>query len=165
MKQRIAKPPMTRRSFSNPWSELDYLCQKLRYWLYTRRQKTKATRYLTRLDRVLRSIPNSGTAILREEGLAILCELKGRISEAIAHRRREILLMERLHREAQTSHYSEPTRAYMLRDRDDRALRVRRAILDALQTEYSPGLANTQSALAKNLRSRPRQIARRGGQA
>jgi hypothetical protein len=128
-----SKPPLTQRSFANCWGELDYLCNKLRYWLYIRKQKTRAKRYLDRLERVLDDLPENELAIIREEGLALLYELKGKIGESIAHRKREIQLMERLHREAQSPKYAESTRAYMLRDRDVTVLQERRALLKTLE--------------------------------
>jgi len=33
------KPPTTLRRFTHPWTELDYLCKKVRYWLYVRKDK------------------------------------------------------------------------------------------------------------------------------
>jgi hypothetical protein len=53
--------------------------------------------------------------------------------------------MERLHRESQSPQYSQETRQYMLRDRDERALRARRAILNTLQTEC----ANSSSVASR----------------
>src|SRR5438132_284910 len=116
------KPPPTQRSFASIWGELDYLCKKISYWLYTRKQKARAERYLDRLEQIVRDLPENDLAIIREEGLALLYELKGDIDESIAHRRQEIELMKRLHREAQSPKYGADTRAYMLRDRDARAL-------------------------------------------
>src|SRR5947207_4721399 len=107
----IKKRPITQRHFANSWSELHYLCGKIRYWLYGRGQRGKAERYLNRLERVLRRVPENDSAILRQEGLALLYELKGRLGEAIAHRKREIQLMERLHGEAESPEYADSTRA------------------------------------------------------
>jgi hypothetical protein len=125
-------PPDTRRSFSNGWAELEYLCQKVRYWLYDRKQRTRALRYRDRLTQVLAGLPKSELAILREEGLALLHELEGQIDAAIRHRRREVELMERLQREAQSPKYSKETRTYMLRDRGAADLQDRRMILERL---------------------------------
>jgi hypothetical protein len=129
------KPPVTRRTFASIWGELDYLCKKLSYWLYTRDQKSRAERYLNRLKRVLRDLPENDHAIIREEGLSLLHELKGELGGAITHREREIQLMERLHREAHLPRYKDSTRAYMLRDRDKSVLQQRRKILEALEKE------------------------------
>jgi hypothetical protein len=135
MIQKKTKPPKTRRSFASPWGQLDYLCKKIRYWLYTRSQKSAATHYTERLERTLRDLPRNDLAIIREEGLALLAELQGRIREAIAHRRREIRLMEQLQDEAHAPRYSASTRAYMLQDRDSTALEERRAILEELEKQ------------------------------
>ena len=70
-------------------------------------------------------MPTDGKAIIREEGLALVRELDGDIHEAIAHRNREIALMERLHRESQSPQHNDSTRRYMLRDRDETALEHR----------------------------------------
>jgi hypothetical protein len=127
------KPPTTKRSFASPWSELDYLCKKISYWLYCQPNRDRAQHYQARLERVLRQVPGDDLAIVREEGLALACELQGRIDEAIAHRKREIRLMERLHEESRSPRYSDKTKTYMLRDRDGAALAERRDILDALE--------------------------------
>lgn len=133
MMPKKSKPPATQRRFASAWSELDYLCKKISYWLYTRKQRTGAERYQERLEQVLHDLPENDLAIIRQEGLALLYELKGEIGESIAHRRHEIELMERLHREAQSREYADSTRAYMLRGRDSIVLQKRRAILEALK--------------------------------
>src|SRR5262245_8742793 len=127
------KAPTTRHRFANAWAELDYLCKKISYWLYIQSRKAKALRYSDRLERVLRKLPENDLAIIREEGLALLCELQGKTDEAIAHRTREIQLIERLHQSAQSEGIDESTRAYMLRDRDASALKRRRMILRLLE--------------------------------
>ena len=133
MVQKQAKPPTTRRSFQNAWSELDYLCKKIHFWLYTRKQRARGERYLSRLAQVLRGLPESDDAIIQEEGLALFNELKGELRAAITHRQREIELMERLHKDAQSQRYAASTRAYMLRDRGLAELDERRTILNALK--------------------------------
>ncbi len=125
-------PPKTQRKFATPWGELSYLCKKISYWWYGQGQKARAERYLDRLNRVLRELPENNLAIVREEGLALLYELQGKIGEAIAHRRREIKLIERLHKEAQSPRYDESTRAYMLSERDATVLQARRTLVEAL---------------------------------
>jgi hypothetical protein len=129
----VPEPPLTRRSFANVWGELDYLCTKIRYWLYARKQKSNAERYLHRLDQALHQSAGNDLAILREEGLALLAELRGEVAEAVAHRRREIELMKQLHREARSPGYDAATRAYLLHDRELADLQERRAILERLE--------------------------------
>ncbi|HEV2969658.1 MAG TPA: hypothetical protein VGY55_06685 [Pirellulales bacterium] len=133
MIRKLPKPPATQRRFASSWAELDYLCKKIRYWLYSRKQTASAQRYVDRLERVLRDVPDNDMAIIREEALALLSELKGSVREAIAHRTREIELMKRLHVDARSPNYSDTTMAYMLRDRDSVALQERRAILETLE--------------------------------
>jgi hypothetical protein len=132
MNAKNTEAPSTKRKFANGWSELDYLCKKVHYWLYARKRKPKAMYYRDRLERVLNELPKTEMAIIREEGLALLCELKGNIRESISHRMKEIRLMERLHKDAQSNRYDDNTREYMLRDRDGNALTERRFILATL---------------------------------
>ena len=162
----MLKPPTTQRSFANSWGELDYLCKKVRYWLYTRRQKSRASRYRPRLRRVLNAVRENRSAILGEEGLALLCELDGKIRDAIAHRKREISLMQQLHREAASPRYADSTRAYMLRDRGIAALRERRAILGVLEKAIAAQIGDaTPSMHSPNGHSkRSKQTGRRNGQ-
>jgi hypothetical protein len=138
------KPPRTQRIFTDCWGELDYLCKKMRYWLYTKKQKSRAEHYMERLARVLRKLPQNDRAIIREESLALLHELKGDLHAAVAHREREIALMERLHQDSQSPRYAESTKAYMLRDRDTADLQERRVILEALREDLAQNHKSTQ---------------------
>jgi hypothetical protein len=135
MASKSAKPPVTQRSFASVWTELDYLCTKIRYWIYTRHQRVQARRYIDRLERVLNDLPENDLAIIRAEGWSLLCELKGNLDDAIAHREREIHLIERLHKEARLPRYDESSRAYLLRGRTDGDLKERRAILEGLKKQ------------------------------
>jgi hypothetical protein len=134
MAEQKCKPPATQRSFTSPWRELDYLCGKVRYWLYDRRSRSAALRYLPRLRRVLTELDDDEIAILAAEARALKAELAGQAGDAVKHRKREIELMERLHAEARLPKYSARTRAYMLRNRTTADLQQRRAILAGLQT-------------------------------
>ncbi|HEX3314702.1 MAG TPA: hypothetical protein VHR72_07400 [Gemmataceae bacterium] len=127
------QPPPTKRSFANPWGELDYLCRKLRYWLYTRSDKGRAERFVGRLEKVLRKVPEESSAILRQEALAILCEMKDQIGHAIAYRQSEIELMLRLQELARSEDHRPEVRNYMLKDRGPAELRDRQKILKSLQ--------------------------------
>jgi hypothetical protein len=127
--------PRTQRHFANDWEELAYLCRKIRYWLYKERRRDKAQRFLVRLEQVLRRLPKNGIAIVQEEGWALLHELKGQIRKAIPHRRREIDLMRRLHKEARSAKYADGTVAYMLQERNTSDLEERQAILETLMQE------------------------------
>jgi hypothetical protein len=130
--------PSTRRRFRTVWGELLYLRDKIHYWLYTRKEKTSARRYLSRLERVLSELPTQDRAILREEGLALLHELKGETGAAIKHRQREIELMKELHEEVSAGGYDEKMAASILVGRDRNALQERRAILRVLEESTSP---------------------------
>src|SRR5437763_1683269 len=110
MLMKKSRPPSTQRSFGNEWAELDYLCRKVRFWLYQRKDRTRALYYRDRLLGVLDKLPANEMAIIREEGFALAHELDGKIEEAIEHRSREIALMERLHRETQLHRYNNDTR-------------------------------------------------------
>ena len=87
-----------------------------------------------KLEEVLTRLPHNDMAIVRHDALALLCELRGNLAQAIKHRRREIQLMQRLHREAALPRHDEDTRAYMLQGRDDAALADRQAILESLES-------------------------------
>jgi hypothetical protein len=134
MLRETSKPPLTRRRFGNVWGELAYLCEKVRYWLYARNQRARAGRYRDRLERVLEELPENDTAIIRQEGWALLHELRGETAASIAHREREIVLIKRLHKHAESARCDDDTRAYILRDRGVAHLRERQAILEALKT-------------------------------
>jgi hypothetical protein len=76
-------------------------------------------------------------AIVREEALALLSEMKGSRGAAIKHRQREIKLMQRLHEDLRSGGYEELTKASILVGRDESALQERRAILHALKNGQS----------------------------
>src|SRR5438067_13852883 len=106
-------PPLTQRTFANAWGELDYMYKKVRSWLYVRQQRTRAGHYADRLRHILSELPENGSAIIREEGFALLYELEHKTDQVIIHRQRPVHLMPRLHREAASAKYAETTRAYM----------------------------------------------------
>jgi hypothetical protein len=139
LRKRLA-PPTTQRSFTSGWGELEYLCGKIRYWLYDRKDRGAARRFAGRLDQLLRSLPADELAILRQEGLALKFELNGKLKDSIAHRKREVELMERLLRDAQSAKYSDATRAYMLQSRDHSDLRRRREIIANLEAIATHGI-------------------------
>jgi hypothetical protein len=75
-------------------------------------------------------------AVLRQEGLAQLHELKGDKSAAIKHRKREIELMEKLQDEVRNGAYDKKTKAWILANRDEKALQERRDILRKLEQDH-----------------------------
>lgn len=145
------KPPSTERSFATAWGELDYLCRKIHFWLYARQRRSQAAHFAARLQQVIEQLPANDTAILRQDGLALLAELQGDIPQAIKHRRREIELTRRLQQEAAKPRYDEATRTYMLQGRDELALAARQTILASLlnrQTSAKAGGRGTAPALS-----------------
>ena len=106
---------MTERRFANHWAELDYLCKKDRTWLHTRQKRLYARRYLDRLRPVFEGIAQEIHAILREEGYALLCELK-------SCNYREISVMSRLLKDAESPGMLQALKTYMLKDRDENAI-------------------------------------------
>jgi hypothetical protein len=138
-------PPRTRKKFGTIWGELDYVCKRIHYWWYIRKDKTSARRYLSRLERILPEVPENDLAIVREEGLAWLYQLRGEISRALKHRQREVELMELAHESVRQSvnagRYDKRTAAWVLAGRDVTCLEERRAILKSLTEEDNLGMA------------------------
>jgi len=129
------KPPFAKRKFGNVWGELAYVCKKAHYWLYVRKDKSSATRFLPRLKRLLGQLPENNMAIIRAEGWALFYELQGDTCTAIKYRRREIELMKVLHRDAKAKSYEKSTRAFMLAGRDRTVLQERQRILRKLEED------------------------------
>jgi hypothetical protein len=95
-----------------------------------------AKRSLTRLERVLKSLPDNDLAIIREEGWAWFHQIRGDTALAIKHRRQEIQLIEKLYdsvrRSVKAGDYDESMARSILADRDVADLKERQAILHAL---------------------------------
>ena len=92
-----AKPPLKRRKFASGWDEIQYLYQKLLYWLYGREDAVKAAPYAERLARLLPVVDAAHDAIFGEECWSLIYETRSDISKAIEYRESEIRLMRRLH--------------------------------------------------------------------
>jgi tetratricopeptide (TPR) repeat protein len=92
-----AKPPADRRKFANEWDEINYLYEKLLYWLYRREDTRKARAYAGRLERLLSRVAAKHEAIFGEECWSLVYEAKGDLRNAIKHRESEIRLIRRLH--------------------------------------------------------------------
>ena len=101
--------PRTQRKFRTIWGELEYLCKKIHHWLYVKNDRFSARRFLHRLERLLEKLPKNDLALLQAEGLALVNTLQGDKNKAIKYRKREIELMEDLHREAGASRYRDST--------------------------------------------------------
>jgi tetratricopeptide (TPR) repeat protein len=91
------KPPPDRRTFADEWDEIDYLHDKLLYWLYQRADPRKAHRYAQRLERLLLTAAPDHDAILGEECWSLVHETKGDLPRAIESRKNEIRLIRRLY--------------------------------------------------------------------
>lgn len=98
-----AKPPLKRRKFANDWDEIEYLNEKLLFWLYEREEAGKAAHYAERLERLPTRADSKHESILGEECWSLIYETRGNISKAIESRENEIRLMRRLHELAGTS--------------------------------------------------------------
>jgi hypothetical protein len=133
-------PPRThQKSLGNVWGKLDYVCKKIHYLLYEKNDKTSAKHFQSRLQGILDTLPKGDLAILRAEGLALLHELKGEKSTAIQCRKTELKLIERLHdsvhKSVDAGDYDAKMGASILRNWDAAELKVRQAILKALEEE------------------------------
>jgi hypothetical protein len=86
-------------------------------------------------------LPENDLAIIRQEGAALLSELKGDLDSAIQHRKKEIELTERAQKSVQESvnrgDYDARTAAWALQGRDSKALKERRAMLRALEEQMN----------------------------
>jgi hypothetical protein len=137
MLQPQSQPLKRGKKTGNAWGDLEAICQKVHAALYERRDKTAARRYLVRLKRILTQLPENDLAIVREEGLALLHELRGEAALAIPHRQREIRLMMKLQRSVKKSvtigEFDANTGQSILVGRGLDALEKRRAILRAMQ--------------------------------
>ena len=91
------KPPPDRRKFANEWDQIEYLYDKLLYWLYQREDAAKARPYADRLERLLSKADPKQEAILGQECRSLVYETKGDLPKAIKHRENEICLIRRLH--------------------------------------------------------------------
>jgi tetratricopeptide (TPR) repeat protein len=91
------KPPLDRRKFANEWDEIEYLYDKILYWLYQREDAGKARPYADRLERLLPRADPKQEAILGQECWSLVFETKGDLPKAIEHRQNEIRLIRRLH--------------------------------------------------------------------
>jgi hypothetical protein len=136
MSRNQLKPPPTSRKFRDSWGELDYLCRKVSFWLYERGDRSAARRYFERLSETLSRLPKKESAIVREEGLALLHELEGELDRAIAHRQQEINLMRKLHasvaKSIKAGEYDSSMGDAILSGKDKGALEKRQALLDEL---------------------------------
>jgi hypothetical protein len=156
------KKPMTRKRTAVLWGQLADLCKKIHRRLYMDRDRASAIRYKHRLGRVLEQLPASNLAVIRAEGTALLHELKEEIAGAIAYRKKEIELMERLQKSVQESvdrgDYDAETAAWALQGRDSKALQERRAILRSLEEQRHAFQRDGISKMRSEPEKRRRQV-------
>src|SRR5438093_10111822 len=135
-KRRLGK---TRKTSKNIWGQLADVCGKIREHLYVNHDKRSARRFQRRLELIMKQLPENDLAIIRQEGAALLSELKDDLQSAIAHRMKEIELTERLHKSVQESvnrgEYDSKMAASILEYRDAKGLKQRRAIVRSLEEQ------------------------------
>lgn len=124
------------------WGELSALCCKLHRLLYESGNRAAARRHRLKLAGLIAALPDDEAAIIRVEAMALLDELENRKKQAIAHRRKEIMLMKRLHasvaKSVEEGRYDVRTAESILIERGADALRQRQGILKALEGQVRP---------------------------
>jgi hypothetical protein len=128
-----------RRTRAILWDELATVCKKIHRLWYVKRNRPAAKRYLTKLARIMKKLPQDKNAIIRAEGMALLHELRGDLDSALKWRRKEIRLTELAQKSVRDSvnagHYDQRMADSILKDRDAACLQERQAILQALVDE------------------------------
>ncbi|MFO0964706.1 MAG: hypothetical protein U0793_03840 [Gemmataceae bacterium] len=122
------KPPADRRSFADAWDEVEYLYDKVLYWLYERADTGKSKPYAERLKRLLVKADPKQEAIFGAECRSLIHEVEGDLVKAITQRRKEIRLIRRLHQLTENLPQRECAERYDYQDLSDR--------LDLLATLY-----------------------------
>jgi len=90
------KAPAVRRQFANAWDEINYLRDKLLFWLYQRSKPDKAIPFAKRMQKLLARSDRSQESIVGQEGRSLTFEALGDLHRAIEHREKEIHLIRRL---------------------------------------------------------------------
>jgi hypothetical protein len=90
-------PPPSRRTFAGEGDEINYLYDKLLYWLYQRADPAKARPYARRLEQLLARWDRDHGAIFGEECWSLVHETNGDLSRAIEARKNEVRLIGRLY--------------------------------------------------------------------
>src|SRR5260370_37120568 len=90
------KSRILRKPGRHIWAELADICRKIHVRLYGRNHdKRSAQRYQHRLEHIMNQLPENDLAIIRQEGAALLSELKNDLARPIHHLKKEIELTER----------------------------------------------------------------------
>lgn len=87
---------LNRRKFDGDWDQVLYCYQKILFWFYSRRNRSKAGRFCQTLEPLLKRVAGKHEAIKGEECWSLLYEVRGELDKAIFHRRNEIRLIKRL---------------------------------------------------------------------
>src|SRR5262249_24766163 len=90
------KAPPTRHKFRSIWDEIQYLYHKMLFWFYQRQNAGNASRYIPRLESLLRKASPHHEAILGEACWSLIFEVKGQPAKAIPYRENEIRLIRKL---------------------------------------------------------------------
>lgn len=90
------KAPAVRRQFANAWDEINYLRDKVLFWLYQREQPEKALPFAKRLQQLLDRADAKQEAILGQECRSLAFEAIGDFAKAIEHRQQEINYIRKL---------------------------------------------------------------------
>lgn len=94
----MIKPPKSRRRFKSDLDELDYLSEKIGYWLHVRGNEVVARRFTSRFAELLRRNRRrlSGSIVVHLYS-ALLHDLRGDLRSEIREREEAIRLIRRLH--------------------------------------------------------------------
>lgn len=131
------KSSKNRLSIVKKWGKLSLLCERMRFSWYVKHDARMSKRLARNIGQVLKDLPQSRLAIIRQEALALVNEVNGDIQSAIKHRKREIELIGRLHHEVEKSLQQRKTTKKManriLGSRSARGLQKRQAIVQKLE--------------------------------
>jgi hypothetical protein len=87
-------PPTNYSQYS--WHQIAYVIKKLQYWLYVRRNLTRARKYGHRLRRLLSEQGCPSYPVCGQIGFSLCAEVEGDLARAAAHRRRAMRKYARL---------------------------------------------------------------------
>jgi hypothetical protein len=118
------------------WLDLVELCTRMHSLLYLQNDPISALPLLPELKKALRTIPSDTEGIYYHEGMAIACEIEGKVAKAVLWRQREIAGMVRLNKTIKESRrLTPPQKRSILQRRGTSSLRFRKKILARLIEE------------------------------
>jgi len=126
------KAPPVRRQFANAWDEINYLRDKVLFWLYQREKPEKALPFAKRLQQLLGRADAKQEAILGQECRSLAFETVGNLAKAIEHRQKEIDLIRRL----QEISHGTPSEHYALKGYEPSDLSDRLDLLAVLYRDH-----------------------------